>query len=66
MIGPGLSIVFAITSKILRIPMEDIESKNSLDSQLQIQPICSIRILSTLEVVAKNVFFFQKSQNAQP
>ena len=49
-------LVFAITSRILRILMEHIEMKNSLDSKLQIDSICSIGILSTLVVIAETSF----------
>ena len=47
---------FAITPRILRILMEHIEIKNSLDSKLQTFSICSIRILNILEVIAKTSF----------
>ena len=57
--------IFAITSRILRILMEHIDIKNSLDSKLQIFSMCSVRILNTLEVIAKKRAV-QKSQNAQP
>ena len=43
-------LVFAITFKILRILMEDIEIKSSLDFKLQTVSICSVRILNILEV----------------
>ena len=49
-------VVFAITSRILRVLMEHIEIKNSLDSRLQILSIYSIRILNILEVIAKTTF----------
>ena len=42
--------------KILKIPTEDIELKDSSDSKLQIEPISSIRILSILEVITKTSF----------
>ena len=55
---------FVIISRILRILMEHIETKNSLDSKLQTFSICSVRILNILEVIVKRVFL--RSQNAQP
>ena len=36
-------LVFAITSKISRIPMEYIRSKDSSESKLQIDSICCIK-----------------------
>ena len=33
--------------------MEHVELKNSLESKLQIKSICSVEILSILEVIAK-------------
>ena len=57
-----LKIIFTITSRILRIRMEHIEIKNSLDSKLQSFSICSVRILILLEVIAK----MRLSQNSQP
>ena len=42
--------IFAITSKIVRITMEGIEMKNSLESKLLIDSIYSITILNILEV----------------
>ena len=36
--------------------MEDIEMKNSLEAQLQTDPICLIRIFAVLEVIAKSSF----------
>ena len=36
--------------------MEYIEIKNSLDSKLQTYPICSIRILNILKIIAKTRF----------
>ena len=47
------NLIFVITSRSLRIRMEHIQIKNSLDSQLQTISICSIRILNILEVIAK-------------
>ena len=44
--------------------MEHIESKDSSDSELQIESICSVGIFSILQVIAK--ISFDKSQNAQP
>ena len=44
--------------------MEHIDSNDSLDSQLQIDSICSIGILNILKVLAKTSF--SKSQIAQP
>ena len=49
-------LVFAITFRILRILMEHIKIKNSLESKLQSFYICSVRILNTLEVIAKTSF----------
>ena len=49
-------LVFAITFKILRIPTDDIELKDSSDSKLQIESIFSIRILIILEVITKKSF----------
>ena len=48
---------FAITSRLLRIPTEHIEIKNSLDSKLQTFSIYSIRIRNILEVIARTRFF---------
>ena len=45
---------------MFRFPMDYIKIKNSLDSKLQLSSICSVRILNTLEVIAKT------RQNAQP
>ena len=55
----GLTIFqfFAITSIILKIPTEHRKSKESLNSKLQIESICSIGILSIPEVIAKMSFF---------
>ena len=36
--------------------MEHVEMKNSLNSKLQIESICSIRILNILEVIGKKSF----------
>ena len=65
---PGLSILailenfdFAITSKVLRILMEHIETICSLEFKLFLSSICSIRILNILEVIAKTSF----SKNAK-
>ena len=44
---------FVITSKISRISTEHMETNDSSDSKLYIETICSIRILSILEVIAK-------------
>ena len=44
-------LVFAITSRKLRILTEHIEIKNSLDSKPQFFSICSVRILNNLEVI---------------
>ena len=46
-------LVFAITSRMLRILTEHIERKNSLDSKVQIESICSVRTLNILEVIAR-------------
>jgi len=46
-------LVPATTSRILRILMEHVEIKNSLDSKLQIFSICSVRIRNNPEVMAK-------------
>ena len=51
-----VQLVLTITSRILRILMEHIEMKNSLDSKLQLLSICSVRILNILEVIAKTSF----------
>ena len=48
---------FAITFKISRILTEDIELKDSTDSKLQIESLCSIRILSILETITETSFF---------
>ena len=48
--------VCAIISRVLRIRMEHDEMKNSLDSELQIDSKCSIRILDTQGVIAKTKF----------
>ena len=56
---------FAITSRISRIPTEDIELKDSLDSELQFESMSSTGILSFLEVITEPSFF-RKSQNVQP
>ena len=57
----GLSIFeklfFAITSRMLKILTEHKVIKNRLDSKLQIDSTCSIRILNILKVIAKNLFF---------
>ena len=45
--------IFPITSKILIILTEDIESICGFGSELQIFSICSIKILNILEVIAK-------------
>ena len=45
--------IFPITSKILKILTEDIESICGLGSELQIFTIYSIGILNILEVIAK-------------
>ena len=50
------SLVFAITSKILRFLMEHIEKVCSLESELFLITICSIRILDIFEVIVKNDF----------
>ena len=52
----GKLLVFAITSEMLKILMEHIEMKKSLDSKLQIYSICSIRIRS------RNWDIFEKPQ----
>ena len=44
---------FAITSRILKILIEDIKPICSLDSELSFDSICSIGIVSILEVNAK-------------
>ena len=49
-------LIFAITSRILRILTEHIEPKDSLDSKLQIESICSVTILNVLEVIVKTSF----------
>ena len=48
-----VQLVLTITSRILRILMEHIEMKNSLDSKLHIVCICSVRNLNTPEVIIK-------------
>ena len=54
-LGSGLRIflVFGITPRILRNVMEHIDSICSLESGLYFGSICSIRLLSILEVIAK-------------
>ena len=49
-------LVFAITSRMLRILTEHIVIKNSLDYKLQTFSICSVRILNILEVIGKTSF----------
>ena len=48
-------MIFAITLKMSRNPTEHIESKDSPESKLKIQSICSVEILSILEVIAKTL-----------
>ena len=48
--------VFAITSRILRILTEHIDSICSLESRLFFGPLCSNGILNILEVIAKTRF----------
>ena len=48
---------FAITSIILRVPTEHIDSICSLESRLSFVFICSFGILNVLEVIAKTSFF---------
>ena len=50
------NLVFAITSKMLRIRTGHIKTVCSLDSKLLLISICSIRILNILEVIAKTSF----------
>ena len=47
--------ILSITSKIIRILIEHTNMKNSLDHYLSILYIRSIRIVSGLKVIAKNV-----------
>ena len=47
---------FAITSRILKILTEHKVIKNRLDSKLQIDSTCSVRILNILKVIAKTSF----------
>ena len=57
-------LVFAITFRILRILMEHIKIKNSLESKLQSFYICSFRILNILKVIAiliQNTYLLEKS-----
>ena len=49
-------LVFAITSKTLRIVTEHIDSICSLESRLFFGSICSVRIHNILEVIAKTSF----------
>ena len=49
-------LVLATTSKILRILIKHIESKDSIDSKLQTVSIYSIEILIILKVIAKTSF----------
>ena len=49
-----------ITLTIEKIRMEDIETKNSSDSGLYFESICSIRILSFFRVMIENVKIFSK------
>ena len=46
----------AITSKILRIPMEDIDSIYSLEFELSFGFISPVRILDILKAIAKTSF----------
>ena len=46
-------LVYVTTSIVLRILMENIETKKSLDSKLQIDSIYSIGILNILKVIIK-------------
>ena len=50
------NLVFAITSKMLKILTEHIEKVCSLESKLLLISICSIRILNILDVIAKTSF----------
>ena len=49
-----------ITLTIEKIRMENIETKNSSDSRLYFESICSIRILSFFRVMIENVKTFSK------
>ena len=55
-IGDEHFVIFAVTSRILRIPTEHKESKDSSDSKLKIEFIYSIEIRYILEVIAKTSF----------
>ena len=55
--------IFLITSKILKILTEDIESICGLGSELQIFTICSIKILNILEVIPTKKFETRKMLN---
>ena len=52
-VGVEHFVIFAITSKISRIPTEHINLICSLESRLFFGPICSIRILRILRVIIK-------------
>ena len=58
-LDPGIRVehflVFTITSRMVRILMEHIRIKNSLESKLQTFFIYSVRIRNTLKVIAKTV-----------
>ena len=55
-------LVFAISSRILRILMEHKEIKNSLDSKLQTFSICSVEILNILKLSNKRGFQKYKTE----
>ena len=50
------NLVFAITSRMLRILMEHIKTICSLESKLLLMTVRSIRILNILEITAKMSF----------
>ena len=49
-------LVFVITSRMLRIPMEDEGSICSLESKLSFSSISSVGIIDVLKVIAKMSF----------
>ena len=57
------NLVFAITSRTLRIQMEHIESIDSSDSKLQIEYMCSITIFDIFKVIAKSGLQLKLSKN---
>ena len=52
----GTWFIISLSSRISRFLTEHIERKDSSDSKLQIEAICSVQILNILEVTAKMNF----------